>query len=1392
MDVRRAGGVVVPREERQNGLVELAGLSLFLVAIGAVLYRLAGLPQLPAGIPSRADVFATLQGSELPTGFIVYALTVLCWGFWGWTVGSMALRLVLRAADAFAPGASWVRSLRRLSDRVTLPVVRRIADGAVVATAVVAIATRPMVAEASSLDRYTAVAAMAPAPQQAPGQPQQAHLRQQSSADQQASGAAAALLAETYVVRPNETLWSISETVYGTGHEFGRIVSANAGHRMADGHYFTRAGLIRPGWVLRVPRPDTNVAKVDGRDVYVVQRDDTLTGIATRFLGEADAWRDVFALNRGHARLPDGRTLTHPDLIWPGLTLVLPVSAGAEAAPELTQDSAVAPVESGTVNTTGDGSAQVPPKGSNATVASQAPAAAAATAEIAPASPVDEPSALPEGAGAGEARTHADNLVPSPDRAASAGDSASRLPPDAASAGRAHEAEEAWPRDQGAGAALQSAHVPGQIDAPADVPPRTAPLPMPSRLALTKEAAAAGAMVAAAGGVALAARRLRRRRRLSDAPVPLEALAGALGIVSIADGFADAEFGRGFAQSARSVEAPTGTLEPAVVGAERVMGWLSEQGVQDASLVTIRQERTPRGFSLELTLRAGLADQERLLALAPALVARIGRGGSARYTIDHDVELRVDDIAPLYLLPVEGDVEAQVLIPVGAQSPRHTLYASWRELGHVLVAGAPLASGTVLTSLVAALAARCHPERLRLWTIDGGVLPDALLEFPHQGHGSVGGATRIAPADRAQITAVLRRMVGELERRMRRGETSARPALGDAIAARVLDAHGGTTDDQVGEPPEIVLVVGELADLADDRGAIASDTSVADLLEAIGADGPAYGVYLLAGTSRPEALDDSLLALFGTRFVLEQPDEAQSVRLLGRPDATSLSGGGELFLRIGGRAPVRLRGFRLTPERLSGLARLMREAYGEWPLVRAGGDEDASYEVTDRDGVDHDSEAAAERSALAELPERRPDPARPPGPWTVPVSSGPLGRDAVRDADADGAQPHTDAGAVASGSFPDATPQTLTAPMDSTPLSDDPQTDEAQSGEVAVTNSHQRDSTEADPGRPEHDADATGAADPEVADTGDKSDGPGPSALATRPPVYVQCFAELRVVSARGEVSAEGAAAGYQSWAILAFLAAQPDGSATTEALAGAIWPDVDPDRAATARLSPALSRLRATLAEQVPGLGGPVVVRGRNGFCWLDGDAVASDVQQFVRLCEAARRSPPGDAIAVYEQARALYRGELLARQAYEWVDRRERDGLTPLERYQRLYHAISCELAEIYCRRGEPARALPLYRRVLADDPTAEDVARRLFRCYGELGDRPALLREYRRLKQQLRRVLSDPDDPDDSEANDDDPLYEPEAETVGVYLEVLAQLEVDAAGPPASGVPADDAAG
>jgi DNA-binding SARP family transcriptional activator len=76
--------------------------------------------------------------------------------------------------------------------------------------------------------------------------------------------------------------------------------------------------------------PGTQVA--DQMRTYVVQRGDTLWGIAERELGDPLRWSEIYALNEGRPQ-PGGVTLTDPHWIDPGWTLLLPTSVATVIPP---------------------------------------------------------------------------------------------------------------------------------------------------------------------------------------------------------------------------------------------------------------------------------------------------------------------------------------------------------------------------------------------------------------------------------------------------------------------------------------------------------------------------------------------------------------------------------------------------------------------------------------------------------------------------------------------------------------------------------------------------------------------------------------------------------------------------------------------------------------------------------------------------------------------------------------------------------------------------------------------------------------------------------------------------------------------------------------------------
>jgi two-component SAPR family response regulator/LysM repeat protein len=314
----------------------LLRLILLLAATGAALYATAGPPRLPAELPDGHVWWATLRGTSIPLAALGYLLAMLAWVIWAWLSASLVLRLLVALADLATHGAVWARSLRRVSDRFTLPLVRRAVDGALAVAVVVNVVARGAPAHAAELVEPPAIVRMV-------------DMVDMVDAERAVTQQRGVRLA-TYSVRRSDTLWSIAERFYGTGHEYPRLVEANVGRAMPDGLVFDETGVIQPGWTLRIPLPSARLEEQDGEVFYTVERGDTLWGISARFLGDPLRWPEIYEHNRASAALPDGRTLHDPNLIWPELRLRMPLAIDTETPPEVAR--APLPVETPVVAVT--------------------------------------------------------------------------------------------------------------------------------------------------------------------------------------------------------------------------------------------------------------------------------------------------------------------------------------------------------------------------------------------------------------------------------------------------------------------------------------------------------------------------------------------------------------------------------------------------------------------------------------------------------------------------------------------------------------------------------------------------------------------------------------------------------------------------------------------------------------------------------------------------------------------------------------------------------------------------------------------------------------------------------------------------------------------------------
>ncbi|HMA32918.1 MAG TPA: tetratricopeptide repeat protein [Chloroflexia bacterium] len=208
-------------------------------------------------------------------------------------------------------------------------------------------------------------------------------------------------------------------------------------------------------------------------------------------------------------------------------------------------------------------------------------------------------------------------------------------------------------------------------------------------------------------------------------------------------------------------------------------------------------------------------------------------------------------------------------------------------------------------------------------------------------------------------------------------------------------------------------------------------------------------------------------------------------------------------------------------------------------------------------------------------------------------------------------------------------------------------------------------------------------------------------------------------------VERDGAPIPAEAWArrktrgLLKLLALQPNHQLHKEQVMELLWPDLDPT-AARDNLYRNLSFLRHTLE---PDLARPA----DSHFLTLAGEALKLGPQQdiwidvavFEQLLAQARAA--ADPLPLYEQALALYTGDLLPEDAYEeWA----------LARRTSLRSAATValrQLAATYQQSGRYESAIAALQRILAAEATDEGAHRELMRVYALAGSRHAALRQY-----------------------------------------------------------------
>jgi DNA-binding SARP family transcriptional activator len=250
----------------------------------------------------------------------------------------------------------------------------------------------------------------------------------------------------------------------------------------------------------------------------------------------------------------------------------------------------------------------------------------------------------------------------------------------------------------------------------------------------------------------------------------------------------------------------------------------------------------------------------------------------------------------------------------------------------------------------------------------------------------------------------------------------------------------------------------------------------------------------------------------------------------------------------------------------------------------------------------------------------------------------------------------------------------------------------------------------------------------------DAATGPATGENPGTAPLYIQTLGTFRVWR-RGREIERSAWGREKAIHLLQFLVCQRGHALHREQILEVLWHDASPSSGATG-LRVALSALRDALSpEREAGAESPFIKREADSLRLALDAGVQVDADDFARLLKSARAAEAADsdhAIALYESALSLYRGEFLSEHRYvEWADaERQRlrgEFLTSAER-----------LAALLLSADEPERAVRWAETMLQQDPLWEGAYAVLMEAYWRQGNRALAVRAFRRCQKRLHSAL------------------------------------------------------
>ena len=202
---------------------------------------------------------------------------------------------------------------------------------------------------------------------------------------------------------------------------------------------------------------------------------------------------------------------------------------------------------------------------------------------------------------------------------------------------------------------------------------------------------------------------------------------------------------------------------------------------------------------------------------------------------------------------------------------------------------------------------------------------------------------------------------------------------------------------------------------------------------------------------------------------------------------------------------------------------------------------------------------------------------------------------------------------------------------------------------------------------------------------------------------------------------------------LLAFLATQGGRPVPRESVAEALWPDCPWDASLRHTIANAVSSLRGVVRSAAGSDELQPVVTARQRY-ELQTALFRIDLDEFESALRRAAALTDVDALAEYERAAALCRGDFLAGEPFPWLDAYRAD-------YRRRAADGASRGAAVAERLGERERAALLYGVVLEQDPTDEAAARGRMRHLAAFRDTNGVRKVFKALTEALRQELDDP---------------------------------------------------